>query len=41
MEIHTTALGATNVKRRATILDRVTLFNKGIHMWNPDIFMWI
>ncbi len=35
------ALGFTKSKRCATILDRTTLLNKGIHIPNLDQFMWI
>lgn len=36
-----TTIGATNVRRRTTILDRATLLDKGIFISNPDRFMWI
>jgi hypothetical protein len=41
MEIDMTTLRDTNVRRRTTIMDRTTLLDKGIHILDPDIFMWI
>ncbi len=34
------ALGATDARRRSTILDITTLLDKGIHISNLNIFMW-
>jgi hypothetical protein len=41
MEIDMTTLGVADVKRRITIMDRTTLLDKGIHIPDPNIFMWI
>jgi predicted transglutaminase-like protease len=41
MEIDMNALGSTKVKRRATIMDKATLLDKGICIPNPDRYMWI
>ncbi len=35
------ALGVPNVRRRATMLDRTTLLERGIHILDLDKFMWI
>jgi hypothetical protein len=41
MEINMATLGAIDAKRRTTILNRVTLLYRGIHILNLNIFMWI
>ncbi len=41
MEINMATLGPINTKRRTTILDKTTLVDRGIHISNPDKFMWI
>jgi hypothetical protein len=41
MQIHMIAPWVTNAKRRATIMDRPTLLDKGIHIPDFDSFMWI
>jgi len=41
MEIDMVAPRVADVKRRATMLDRATLLEKGIHILDPDRFMWI
>jgi hypothetical protein len=41
METNMVALGVANVRRRATMLDRATLLERGIHNLDLDIFMWI
>jgi hypothetical protein len=41
MEIDMTALGAANVRRKTTMLDRATLLERGIRILDPDRFMWI
>jgi hypothetical protein len=41
MEIDMVALGVPNVRRRATMLDRTTLLERGIHILDLDKFMWI
>jgi hypothetical protein len=39
MEIDMVALGATDVRRRATILDKATLLDRGICILDPNRFM--
>jgi hypothetical protein len=41
MEIDMITAGATNVRRKITILDRTTLLNISIHILDVDRFMWI
>jgi hypothetical protein len=41
MEIDMATLGAIDVRRRATMLDIITLLNRGIHILDLDRFMWI
>jgi hypothetical protein len=40
MEIDMTTT-TIEVRRQATIMDRTTLLDKGIHILDPNIFMWI
>ncbi len=41
IEIDITTPRAIDVKKRATILDRITLLDRGIFILNLDKFMWI
>jgi hypothetical protein len=41
MKIDMRALGAIEVRTCTTIMDRATLLNKGIHIVDPNQFMWI
>jgi len=41
MEIDMVAPGVADVRRRATMLDKVTLLERGIHILDLDRFMWI
>jgi hypothetical protein len=41
MEINMSVVGSTKVRKRATIMDKTTLLDKGIRIPNPDRFMWI
>ncbi len=41
MEIDMSALGSIEVRRCVTIMDRATLMDKGVHVPNPNRFMWI
>jgi len=41
MEIEMVALGVAHVRRRAILLVRATLLEIGIHILDPNIFMWI
>jgi hypothetical protein len=41
MEIDMVAPRVVDVRRRATMLDRKTLLERGIHILDLDIFMWI
>jgi hypothetical protein len=41
MEIDMIAPRVTNARRRTTILDITTQLNRGIHILDLDIFIWI
>jgi hypothetical protein len=41
MEIDMNAPSFIKAKRHVIIMDRATLLNKGIHILDPDRFMWI
>jgi len=41
MEINMTTPKDIEVRRRATIMDRTTLLDKGIRISDPKKFMWI
>jgi len=41
MEIDMATLRAINARRRATILDKTTLLDRGIHIPDLDRFMWV
>jgi hypothetical protein len=41
LEINMITLGSTHARRKVTILDIATLLDRGIHILDVDIFMWI
>ncbi len=41
MEIDMITLGATDARRKVTILDKTTLLDRGICILDVDRFMWI